>query len=179
MAFGLGPHRCLGSHHVWITFRVMLEEVLARVFPTSASPDRSCASKTPATCTPCVSCRSRSRPAPAAPRPEPGARTMDINDLILVSVDDHVVEPPRHVRATRAGEVRRPRPARHPPATTAPTCGCSRAESAPTSGSTRSPGRPPDEYGFEPTASTQMRPGCFDVARAHPRHERQRRARRR
>jgi hypothetical protein len=31
MAFGLGAHRCLGSHHARIMFRVMLEEVLARL----------------------------------------------------------------------------------------------------------------------------------------------------
>ena len=93
MAFGLGAHRCLGSHHAWIMFRVDARGGARAGFPTSASPDRSCASKTPATCTPCVSCRSRSRPAPAAPRPEPGARTMDAHDLVLISVDDHVVEP--------------------------------------------------------------------------------------
>jgi cytochrome P450 len=31
MAFGLGVHRCLGSHHARVMFRVMLEEVLARL----------------------------------------------------------------------------------------------------------------------------------------------------
>ena len=31
MAFGLGAHRCLGSHHARVMFRVMLEEVLARM----------------------------------------------------------------------------------------------------------------------------------------------------
>jgi len=31
MAFGLGAHRCLGSHHARVMFRVMLEEVLARL----------------------------------------------------------------------------------------------------------------------------------------------------
>lgn len=32
---------------------------------------------------------------------------MNIDDMILVSIDDHVVEPPRHVRAARPGEVGR------------------------------------------------------------------------
>jgi cytochrome P450 len=31
MAFGLGAHRCLGSHHARVMFRVMLEEVLTRM----------------------------------------------------------------------------------------------------------------------------------------------------
>jgi cytochrome P450 len=31
MAFGLGAHRCLGSHHARVMFRVMLEQVLERM----------------------------------------------------------------------------------------------------------------------------------------------------
>lgn len=31
MAFGLGAHRCLGSHHARVMFRVMLGEILARL----------------------------------------------------------------------------------------------------------------------------------------------------
>jgi cytochrome P450 len=31
MAFGLGPHRCLGSHHARVMFRVMLTEILRRL----------------------------------------------------------------------------------------------------------------------------------------------------
>ena len=31
MAFGLGPHRCLGSHHARVMFQVMLSEVLRRL----------------------------------------------------------------------------------------------------------------------------------------------------
>ena len=31
MAFGLGSHRCLGSNHARVMFRVMLEEILARL----------------------------------------------------------------------------------------------------------------------------------------------------
>ena len=33
-------------------------------------------------------------------------------------------------------------------------------------------GRPKEEYGIEPTAFDEMRPGCYDVARAHQGHER-------
>ncbi len=40
---------------------------------------------------------------------------MNINDMVLVSVDDHVVEPPAPLRRPAAGEVRRSCPAvRHP-----------------------------------------------------------------
>ena len=38
-------------------------------------------------------------------------------------------------------------------------------------------GRPPEEYGMEPTSFEQLRPGTLRHPRAHPRHERQRRAR--
>jgi cytochrome P450 len=31
MAFGLGPHRCLGSHHARVMFQVMLEQILERM----------------------------------------------------------------------------------------------------------------------------------------------------
>lgn len=31
MAFGLGPHRCLGSHHARVMFQVMLSEILKRM----------------------------------------------------------------------------------------------------------------------------------------------------
>ena len=42
MGFGLGPHRCLGSHHARVMFRVMLEEVLRRLpdFRIVGSPQR-------------------------------------------------------------------------------------------------------------------------------------------
>jgi cytochrome P450 len=39
MAFGLGPHRCLGSHHARIMFQVMLSEVLRRLPDFTISGD--------------------------------------------------------------------------------------------------------------------------------------------
>ena len=42
MAFGLGPHRCLGSNHARVMFRVMLGEILRRLpdFRISGAPVR-------------------------------------------------------------------------------------------------------------------------------------------
>ena len=31
MAFGMGPHRCIGSHHARLMFSTMLREVLTRL----------------------------------------------------------------------------------------------------------------------------------------------------
>ena len=39
MAFGLGPHRCLGSHHGRMMFRVMLSEILLRLPDFRVSDD--------------------------------------------------------------------------------------------------------------------------------------------
>jgi hypothetical protein len=87
---------------------------------------------------------------------------MHIEELVLVSVDDHVVEPPdmfdRHVPAAyrdKAPHVIR----------------TARGDEAwefegqlrPNVGLNAVAGRPPEEYGFEPTSFAQMRRGCWDV----------------
>ena len=87
---------------------------------------------------------------------------MDAEDLILISVDDHVVEPPtlflRHwpdayrdripkvVKTDDGGDVWE-----------------FEGERAPNVGLNAVAGCPPDEYNLDPTQFTQMRPGCFDV----------------
>jgi len=87
---------------------------------------------------------------------------MNIEDLVLVSVDDHVVEPPdmfdRHVPA--AYRDRAPRVIR-----TAHGDDVWQYEGQlrPNVGLNAVAGRPPEEYGFEPTSFGQMRRGCFDV----------------
>jgi predicted TIM-barrel fold metal-dependent hydrolase len=85
-----------------------------------------------------------------------------VEDMILVSVDDHVVEPP-NVFEDRL-------PARY--ADLAPKF-ITRADG--TSAWTYEgqvmgnialnavAGRPPDEYGMEPTSFDQIRPGCYDI----------------
>ncbi|KPM52031.1 amidohydrolase [Frankia sp. CcI49] len=87
---------------------------------------------------------------------------MDINDLILVSVDDHVVEPPDMF----AGRL----PARY--ADQAPKvitrddgtdAWVFEGQEATNVGLNAVAGRPPDEYGAEPTRFSEIRPGCFDI----------------
>ena len=87
---------------------------------------------------------------------------MKLEDLVLVSVDDHVVEPPdmfeRHVPA--AYKDKAPRVIR-----TAKGDDVWSFEGTlrPNVGLNAVAGRPPEEYGFEPTSFKQMRKGCYDV----------------
>lgn len=87
---------------------------------------------------------------------------MRIEDLVLVSVDDHVVEPPtlfdRHLPARyrdRAPHV----------ITTAKgeNMWIYEGQLRPNVGLNAVAGRPPEEYGYEPTSFAQMRRGCWDV----------------
>ncbi len=61
--------------------------------------------------------------------------------------------------------------------TTASTSGSTRATRSPTSGSTPSPGKPPEEYNIEPTSLRHDPQGVLGHPRARQRHEPQRRAR--
>ena len=88
---------------------------------------------------------------------------MNAEDMILISVDDHLVEPPRPVRRPHPGEVPGPGARRSCAPTTATTCGCSTARSIPNIGLNAVAGRPKEEYGIEPTAFDEMRPGCYDI----------------
>ena len=85
---------------------------------------------------------------------------MDMNDLILVSVDDHVVEPPdmweRHV--SKADLERAPRVI-HKDELEADVWTFEGAE-IPNVGLNAVAGRPPEEYGFEPTAFDEIRRAC-------------------
>ncbi len=87
---------------------------------------------------------------------------MQAQDLILVSVDDHLVEPPdvfdHHLPARYKD--RAPRVERRPDGsdvwvfdgTVIPNVGLNAVA-----------GRPREEYGVEPTAFDEMRPGCYDI----------------
>jgi predicted TIM-barrel fold metal-dependent hydrolase len=87
---------------------------------------------------------------------------MNIDDLILVSVDDHVVEPPDmfegHVPAKYKDLV--PKVVVKDDGTDAWVF---EGQEATNVGLNAVAGRPPDEYGVEPTRFSEMRPGCFDI----------------
>jgi len=89
---------------------------------------------------------------------------MQIDDLVLVSVDDHVVEPPdmfeRHLPA-KYRDVG-PRIVRRDDGT---EVWLYQGRELPNIGLNAVAGRPPDEYGLEPTSFGEMREGCYDVDR--------------
>jgi predicted TIM-barrel fold metal-dependent hydrolase len=85
-----------------------------------------------------------------------------VDDLIMVSVDDHLVEPPEmfdeHI-STRFRD-QAPRVQRTPDGSDVWTFNGS---VIPNIGLNAVAGRPREEYGVEPTAFDEMRRGCFDV----------------
>lgn len=87
---------------------------------------------------------------------------MNLEDMILVSVDDHIVEP--------ANMFDRHMPTRFKDRAPRVTKGSNGAHHwmiedarAPGLGLNAVVGRPKDEYGMEPVAYDQVRPGCYDV----------------
>ena len=87
---------------------------------------------------------------------------MRVEDLVLVSVDDHVVEPPDmfdgHI--PRKWKDNAPKLVTLDDGTDAWEFEGQRATNV---GLNAVAGRPPDEYGAEPTRLSEMRPGCFDI----------------
>lgn len=87
---------------------------------------------------------------------------MQMDDMILVSVDDHVCEPPdmweRHVPAKWRD--RAPRLVHKADGT---DVWVFEGRQIPNLGLNAVAGRRPEEYGMEPTALSQLRPGCYDV----------------
>jgi len=87
---------------------------------------------------------------------------MDVNDLIMVSVDDHLVEPPElfdeHMPAKFKSQA--PRVERRDDGSDVWTFN---GAVIPNVGLNAVAGRPKEEYGVEPTAFDEMRPGCYDV----------------
>jgi hypothetical protein len=87
---------------------------------------------------------------------------MESDDLILVSVDDHVIEPPdlfegrlSAVAAERAPRVERVRDRQD--------TWVFEGKPLPNVGLNAVAGRVPEEYGVDPVSFDQMRPGCFDI----------------
>jgi predicted TIM-barrel fold metal-dependent hydrolase len=87
---------------------------------------------------------------------------MKMNDMILVSVDDHVVEPPDMFKNHLTEEYKA-----KAPKVTRLKSGCDvwefNGQKLPNIGLNAVVGRVPEEYGVEPTSYDQLRKGCYDV----------------
>jgi predicted TIM-barrel fold metal-dependent hydrolase len=87
---------------------------------------------------------------------------MQIDDMILVSVDDHVVEPP-DMFARQLAPQYRDRAPRIVTSARGEDMWEYEGQLRPNVGLNAVAGRPPEEYGYEPTSYAQMRRGCYDV----------------
>ncbi|MHB1712415.1 MAG: amidohydrolase family protein [Acidimicrobiales bacterium] len=87
---------------------------------------------------------------------------MRAEDLILVSVDDHIVEPPDMFEGRLPAKYQElaPRLIRKSDGTDVWRYD---GNEIPNIGLNAVVGRPPEEYGIEPTSLDDMRPGCFDI----------------
>ncbi len=87
---------------------------------------------------------------------------MRLEDMILVSVDDHVVEPPDMFEQHLSPEwkARAPRVVQKKDGS---DVWLFEGAQLPNIGLNAVVGRKPEEYGVEPTAYSQMRPGCYDI----------------
>jgi predicted TIM-barrel fold metal-dependent hydrolase len=87
---------------------------------------------------------------------------MQLDEMIFVSVDDHVVEPPDmfdgRLPARYADEA--PRVVRNE---VGDDCWVFQGTTIPNIGLNAVAGRPKEEYGVDPTSFDEMRRGCFDV----------------
>jgi predicted TIM-barrel fold metal-dependent hydrolase len=88
---------------------------------------------------------------------------MNAEDLIMISVDDHVVEPPGMFEGHIPDRYRAqaPRVIRQQDGADVWTFNDT---IIPNIGLNAVAGRPKEEYGIEPTAFDEMRPGCYDIA---------------
>jgi predicted TIM-barrel fold metal-dependent hydrolase len=85
-----------------------------------------------------------------------------VEDMIFISVDDHVVEPPDMFDGRVPAEYaeRAPRVIRTP---RGDDVWSFEGATIPNIGLNAVAGRPKEEYGVDPTSFAEMRPGCFDV----------------
>ena len=87
---------------------------------------------------------------------------MELHDLVLVSVDDHVVEPPDLFAGRLSGRAaeRAPRVERNE---RGQDVWMFEGKPLPNVGLNAVAGRVPEEYGVDPVSFDQMRRGCFDI----------------
>jgi predicted TIM-barrel fold metal-dependent hydrolase len=87
---------------------------------------------------------------------------MDADDLILISVDDHLVEPPTMFDGHMPARSKDRAPRIHRNADGSDVWKFNGA-TIPNIGLNAVAGRPKEEYGIEPTAFDEIRPGCWDI----------------
>lgn len=87
---------------------------------------------------------------------------MDANEMILVSVDDHLVEPP-DVFANHLPAKYRDQAPKVVQNKRGDDVWSFNGQQIPNIGLNAVAGRPKEEYGIEPTAFDEMRPGCWDI----------------
>ena len=87
---------------------------------------------------------------------------MQVDDLILVSVDDHVVEPPDLFDGRLSARARERAP-RLEQLAGGREVWMFEGSALPNVGLNAVVGRLPEEYGLDPLAFDQMRPGCYDI----------------
>ncbi len=87
---------------------------------------------------------------------------MKTEDMIMISVDDHLVEPPGMFEGRMPAEFAdaAPRVERTPEGN---DVWVFMGQQVPNIGLNAVAGRPKEEYGVDPTAFEEMRPGCYDV----------------
>jgi predicted TIM-barrel fold metal-dependent hydrolase len=87
---------------------------------------------------------------------------MQAEELVLVSVDDHVVEPPNMFdgRVPAKFKGREPKVVHNDDGTDVWSY---EGNTIPNVGLNAVVGRPPEEYGIEPTSFAEMRAGCYDI----------------
>lgn len=86
---------------------------------------------------------------------------MKMNDMVLISVDDHISEPPDMFKAHLSGADLKSAPTLHV-APNGTTYWEYQGLKMPSVGLNAVVGRPLDEYGMEPTSFEQLRKGCYD-----------------
>ena len=109
-----------------------------------------------------LSCRRLAPDAQQWARLATEGQPMDKNDLILISVDDHIIEPAdmfdQHLPARYKESA--PRVVVGDDGTSS---GTTASSADVTSGSTPSPARPEKMFNIDATSYEEMRPGCFNV----------------
>ena len=88
---------------------------------------------------------------------------MNIDDLILVSVDDHVIEPAHMFEGRVPKKYQAEAPRFITPRRRHDGLAVRRPGNRSTSALNAVAGRPPEEYGIEPTSFDQIRSGCYDI----------------